>query len=426
VPTNSETETSKPWLTIIGIGEDGVAGLSQAARQAIAGARVIFGGARHLDLLAAELPGEVTAERIAWPTPFAAAYELLLARRGTPVCVLASGDPMHYGIGATLTRSVPAEEMLILPAPSSYALAAARMVWPLQTTALLTVHGRPLELLHPHLHPGAKLLILSNDGASPAQIAQLLTARGFGASTVTVLEHLGGPLEKRHDGIARDWQVARTADLNVVAVACHADHDARAYSTLAGLPDDAFTHEGQITKRDVRAVTLARLAPLPGELLWDVGAGSGSIGIEWMRAHPTCRAIAIEPEAERRALIERNRADLGVPGLRIVAGYAPAALEGLETPDAIFIGGGVTDAGVIETCWDRLKPGGRLVANAVTVQSEMLLVQWLEKAGRDMGGRDRMGGELTRIAVSQAKPLGGFDAWRAALPVTILSCVKPR
>ncbi len=393
-----------------------MAGLGQAARQAIAAAKVIFGGARHLDLL----PADIAAERIAWPTPFAGAYDLLLARRGMPVCVLASGDPMHYGIGATLTRSVPAKEMLILPAPSSYALAAARMVWPLQAATLLTVHGRPLDLLHPHLQAGAKLLVLSNDGASPAEIARLLTARGFGASTVTVLEHLGGPKERRFDGIAQDWSHERAADLNVVAIDCRATGAARGYPILAGLPDDAFTHEGQITKRDVRAVTLARLAPLPGELLWDVGAGSGSIGIEWMRAHPTCRAIAIEPEAERRALIERNRAALGVPGLRIVAGTAPAALDGLEMPDAIFIGGGVTEAGVLETCWERLRPGGRLVANAVTVQSEMRLITWLDHVGRD-----RVGGELTRIAVSQAKPLGGFDAWRAALPVTILSCVKP-
>jgi precorrin-6Y C5,15-methyltransferase (decarboxylating) len=259
------------------------------------------------------------------------------------------------------------------------------------------------------------LLVLSNDGGSPALIAALLAESGFGPSRLTVFEHLGGAHERRIDGLADDWQHARVADLNLVAIDCLAAHDTPRLSRLAGLPDSAFQHDGQLTKRDVRAMTLARLAPMPGELLWDVGAGSGSIGIEWMRAHPSCRALAIEADAGRQGLIEHNRDALGVPGLQLIRGKAPAALLGLEAPDAIFIGGGVTREGVLDTCWQHLRPGGRLVANAVTLQSEMTLMAW----------RAQHGGELTRIHVAQAQPLGEFDTWRQALPITLLDVVKP-
>jgi len=399
------------WLTIIGIGEDGLDGLGNEARQALALAEVIFGGKRHLVFLPSS-----AARRISWPSPFSAAERLLLAERGKRVCVLASGDPMFYGVGATITRWIQPKELRIIPAPSSYALAAARLAWPLQDTALLSIHGRPLETLNAQLFPGARLLILSNDGTSPAAISALLCNRNFDQSEVTVLEHLGGPEEQRHDSLACDWSIERVADLNIVAVTCRAETTARSYSLLAGLPDEAFETDGQLTKRDIRAVTLAHLAPLPGQLLWDVGAGSGSIGIEWMRSHPACRSISIEADDSRQQMIRRNAAALGVPGLQLIAGEAPAALNGLETPDAIFIGGGVTDQGVLQHCWEALRPGGRLVANAVTIQSESLLIAW----------RERIGGTLTRLNVEQAKPLGSFDTWRGALPVTILSVVKGR
>lgn len=399
------------WLTVIGIGEDGLAGLGDAARAALAEARIIFGGQRHL----AMLPGTITAEQRPWPSPFATGLRDLLAFRGNPVCVLASGDPMFYGVGATLAREIAAEEMRILSAPSSFSLAAARLGWPLQDVVPLTIHGRPIDLLQAHIHDGARLLILSEDGKSPAAIAALLAARGFGASRLAVLEHLGGEKERRVEGIAADWKAADMAALNIVGVACVAGADALVLSPLAGLPDSAYRHDGQLTKRDVRAVTLGRLAPRPGELLWDVGAGCGSIGIEWMRAHRLCRAIAIEENAGRQALIRENSRALGVPDLKLVAGAAPAALAGLETPDVIFIGGGVTVPEVFETCWTALKPGGRLVANAVTLQSESLLVSWQAK----------LGGELVRVTIAQAAALGEFDAWRAALPVTIFSTVKP-
>lgn len=408
------TSTICPWLTIVGIGEDGLAGLSETARQAIEEARLLFGGTRHLALVP-ERPGQ---ERHPWPSPFELAYEQLLARRGQPVCVLASGDPMFFGIGATLAQRLPPDELRILPAPSSISLAAVRLGWALQDVTVIPAHGRPPARVNLHLAPGARLLVLSADGSTPGQLAAQLTARGYGPSRVTVLERLGGAFERRLESTAAEWDagVEDCAALNLIAVECRADPDVLPLSRRVGLPDAAYEHDGQLTKRDVRAVTLARLAPRPGELLWDVGAGCGSIGIEWMRAEERCRAIAIESDAGRRTLIERNRDALGVPDLRLVAGRAPEALEGLEPPDALFIGGGLTVAGVAERCWSALKPGGRLVANAVTIQSEAFLVDL----------RARIGGELTRISVAHASPLGRFDGWRTAMPVTLLTAVKPR
>ncbi len=398
-----------PWLTVVGIAEDGFKGLGKNARRALMGASRIIGGQRQLDLL----PVCIRGERQLWPSPFSLAP--VLEQRGEAVCVLASGDPMFYGVGASLARQVPSDEMLILPAPSSCSLAAARLGWPLQEVSIVSLVARPLAALNAQLFSGVRLLLLSNDGQSPAAVAQLLRERGFGSSRMSVFEHLGGDAEQRIDASAHDWNLASTADLNVIAIECLADANTPRLSRLAGLPDSAFKHDGQLTKRDVRAITLARLAPTPGELLWDVGAGSGSIGIEWMRAHPSCRALAIEADDGRQQLIELNRDALGVPGLQLIRGKAPQALQGLERPDAIFIGGGVTREGVLETCWERLKPGGRLVANAVTLQSEVTLMSW----------RERFGGELTRIHVAQAQPLGEFDTWRQALPITLLDLVKP-
>ncbi|CAN7237151.1 MULTISPECIES: precorrin-6y C5,15-methyltransferase (decarboxylating) subunit CbiE [unclassified Pseudomonas] len=398
-----------PWLTVVGIGEDGFKGLGKNARRALLGASRIFGGQRQLDLL----PVCIRGERQLWPSPFS--LEPLLALRGEPVCVLASGDPMFFGVGASLARQLPGAEMLILPAPSSVSLAAARLGWPLQDVVTLSVVARPVAALNAHLFSGVRLLVLSNDGQSPAAIAALLRERGFGPSRLTVLEHLGGEAERRIEGAANDWSDPAIADLNLIAIECIAEPNTPRLSRLAGLPDSAFQHDGQLTKRDVRAITLSRLAPIPGELLWDVGAGSGSIGIEWMRAHPSCRALAIEADEGRQALIEHNRDALGVPGLQLIRGSAPQALSGLERPDAIFIGGGVTREGVLDTCWAQLKPGGRLIANAVTLQSEVTLTAW----------RERHGGELTRIHVAQAQPLGEFDTWRQALPITLLDVTKP-
>jgi precorrin-6Y C5,15-methyltransferase (decarboxylating) len=389
-----------PWLTVVGIGEEGFKGLGKSARHALLNASRIIGSQRQLDLL----PACIRGDRQLWPSPFT--LEPVLARRGEPVCVLASGDPMFFGVGASLARQLPGDEMLILPAPSSCSLAAARMGWPLQDVLTLSVVARPVAAIGAQLFSGVRLLVLSNDGRSPAAVATLLQEHGFGPSRLSVLEHLGGEAERRIDGIANDWADPAIADLNLIAIECIAEPGTPRLSRLAGLSDSAFRHDGQLTKRDVRAITLARLAPTPGELLWDVGAGSGSIGIEWMRAHPSCRALAIEADEGRQQLIEHNRDALGVPGLQLVRGRAPQALDGLERPDAVFIGGGVTREGVLQCAWAALKPGGRLVANAVTLQSEMTLMAW----------REQHGGELTRLHIAQAQPLGEFDTWRCRLP----------
>ncbi|MBP2232060.1 precorrin-6Y C5,15-methyltransferase (decarboxylating) [Azospirillum agricola] len=400
-----------PWLSVVGLGEDGWDGLPPAARALVERAEWLVGGARHLSLA----PAVAGQERMAWPSPLTDAFPALLARRGRPVCVLASGDPSWYGIGATLSRIVPAIEMTVLPAPSAFSLAAARLGWPLQEAACLTVHGRPLELAIPHLLPGARLLLLSWDGTTPAKLAALLRARGFGASRLTALEAMGGPRESRTAATAESWSVERVADLNTLAVECVAAPGARILPRAPGLPDDWFAHDGQITKREVRAVTLSALAPRRGELLWDVGAGSGSIGIEWMLADPANRAVAVEHREERVARILANAAAFGVPGLEVARGKAPDALAGLPAPDAVFIGGGVTGAGVLDRCWDALRPGGRLVANAVTLESEAVLFD----------AHKRLGGELSQIAVSRASPVGGFRGWRPSMPVTLWRVEKP-
>jgi precorrin-6Y C5,15-methyltransferase (decarboxylating) len=400
-----------PWLTVVGIGEDGWRGLSRPARQALLAADTIFGGARHLALL----PARIGGERRAWPTPFTIAPVLEHRHEGRRICVLASGDPMMFGVGTTFARELAADEFCVVPAPSSLSLAAARLHWALQDVAVVSLVGRPVAALEMQLHPGARLFVLSSDASSPAAVAELLTKRGFGASRLSVFEHLGGERERRIDHVASAWQASDVAALNLVAIECFAESHALRLPLTPGLPDNAYRHDGQLTKRDVRAITLSRLAPEPGELLWDVGAGCGSIGIEWMRSHPSCRAIAIEADSQRQRLIEHNRDALGVPGLQLVEGEAPGALAGLPEPDAIFIGGGVTAPDMLETCWSHLKKGGRMIVNAVTIQSEATLVAW----------RALHGGEMTRIGVAHAQPLGAFDTWRQALPITLLHAVKP-
>lgn len=399
------------WLSIVGLGEDGWDGLSPAARALVERAELVAGGARHLALI----PEFSAQERLNWPSPLSDAYPALLARRGRPVCVLASGDPSWYGIGATLSKLVPADETVIVPAPSSFSLAAARMGWALQEAATLTVHGRPLELVIPHLQPNARLLVLSWDGTTPGKLAALLRERGFGVSRLTALAAMGGPRETRTEATADAWTAERVADLNTLAVECVATPGVRTLPRAPGLPDDWFAHDGQITKREVRAVTLSWLAPRRGELLWDVGAGSGSIGVEWMLADPANRAVAVEHKEERAARISLNAAAFGVPGLELVRGKAPEALAGLAAPDAVFIGGGLTNDGVFDACWTALKPGGRLVANAVTLESEAMLIA-LHK---------RLGGELSQIAVSRAAAIGGFTGWRPLMPVTLWRVEKP-
>ncbi|HLJ20327.1 MAG TPA: precorrin-6y C5,15-methyltransferase (decarboxylating) subunit CbiE [Stellaceae bacterium] len=396
------------WLTVVGIGEDGLEGLSRAARTLVEQAEVLVGGERHL----AFVP-KGRAERLAWLQPLPETFSEIARHAGRRVVVLASGDPLWYGVGTQLVRHFGRDAVLVLPAPSAFSLAAARMGWPLADCTPLTLHGRPLARLALFLAPGARLLALSEDGGTPASVAALLTRCGWGESAMAVLEHMGGPRERRIEGHAATWREPRGADLNTLAIECKAGPGARIHSRVAGLPDDAYRHDGQLTKRVVRAATLAALAPMPGETLWDVGAGCGSIAIEWLRGGGG-RAVAIERDPARLTLIAENAATLGVPELEIVAGEAPAALAHLREPDAVFLGGGTATPGLFEHAWSRLRPGGRLVANAVTVEGEARLAAW--RAGH--------GGRLTRIAVSEAEPLGPGHTWRPLLPVTQLCLEK--
>jgi len=393
-------------VTVVGIGADGWAGLAEPGRAAVRGAEVVLGGPRQLALVA----GHTDAEARAWPSPLLPALpELFAGLRGRRVCALASGDPMHYGLGATLARVLGPVE--VLTHPSSIALACARMGWAAESVEVVSAVGRPLAAVRRVLAPGARVLVLSEGAGTPGALATLLADDGWGDSALTVFEQLGGPAERRLDGTARHWAHPPGDPLNLVALTC----DGPGRALTPGLPDDAFEHDGQLTKREVRAVTLALLGPRRGELLWDVGAGNGSIALEWLRAHPTCRAVAVEPDPARAARIAANADALGVPGVRVVEGRAPDALDGLPTPDAIFIGGGVTADDVLPRCWEALPAGGRLVANAVTVESEGVLG----------AARARLGGELTRLSVARAAPVGGFTGWRPAMPVTIWSVAKP-
>ena len=395
-------------VVVVGIGADGWAGLAEPGRAAVRGADVVLGAPRQLALVDGHTDGEARA----WPSPMVPALPELFERlRGRRVCALASGDPMFHGLGTTLARVLGPDAVHVLPHPSSVSLACARLGWGAETVEVVSAVARPIAAVRRALGPGARVLVLSEGAGTPAELAALLASDGWGDSALTVFEQLGGPAERRFDGTARDWSHPPGDPLNVVALRCA---PGAGTALTPGLPDDAYDHDGQLTKREIRAVTLALLGPRRGELLWDVGAGNGSIALEWLRAHPTCRAVAVEPDPARAARIAANADALGVPGVRVVQDRAPAALAGLPTPDAVFVGGGITTDGVLPKCWEALPAGGRLVANAVTVESEGMLAT----------ARARYGGELTRLSVARAAPVGGFTGWRPAMPVTIWSVAK--
>jgi precorrin-6B C5,15-methyltransferase / cobalt-precorrin-6B C5,C15-methyltransferase len=409
-PVRPQSAASRRWLSIVGIGEDGVEGLSPVARGLVGDAEIVFGGKRHLALGAALIRGAARP----WPSPFDQAVAEVLAQRSRQVCVLASGDPFVYGVGAVLARHVDPGEMLAVPAPSSFSLAAARLGWALPETAQVSLHARALDLVRPYLQPGIRVLALTSGRDGPARLAHLVADIGFGTSPFTVLEALGGIRERIRTTTAAKFDVHDVDDLNIVAIEVEASPGARVIARAAGLPDAMFEHDGQITKRDIRAVTLSSLAPCRGELLWDIGSGSGSVAIEWMLADPSLRAIAIERRPDRAARIGRNAAALGVPGLEVVEGEAPTALQDLPQPDAVFGGGGCND-GVLDGVAGVLRSGGRLVVNAVTLETEALL----------MARHAALGGELIRVAITRADAIGGKSGWRAAMPVTQWRWTKP-
>ncbi len=394
-----------PWLTLVGIGEDGRDGLTPRAVSALDGAELVVGGKRHL-ALAAPLAGEI----LAWPSPIEGVLPALMARRGRPVVVLATGDPFHYGIGTTMAAHVARSEIVSLPQPSAFSLAASLLCWSLQDVALVSMHGRDARMFLRHVRPGARILVLSWDGTTPAKIARLLCERGFGGSRMTVLEAMGGPRERMREVIADGFGFEVIDSLNTVAIECSAMGAAEGLF----LPDEAFEHDGQITKRDVRALTLAALEPRPGALLWDVGAGSGSVSIQWMRLDPSYRAVAIEARPERAARIGRNAARLGADSLAVVEGHAPDALAGLSAPHAVFVGGGAEPA-VLDRAMEALNPGGKLVVNAVTLETQALLAE----------RHATQGGELILLQVAEASPLGRYRGWRPAMPITQWRWRKP-
>ncbi|WP_172328531.1 precorrin-6y C5,15-methyltransferase (decarboxylating) subunit CbiE [Mangrovicoccus sp. HB161399] len=389
-----------PWLDIIGLGEDGLPGLSPAARTRLETAEVVYGAPRHHALA----PG-LRGERRAWPSPFSALEAEIAAMRGRPVAVLVTGDPIWFSAGTRFLKAFPREELTLHPQLSAFQWAAARMGWGLADAETLTVHGRPAEQILPFLAPGQRLLVLTRDGSSPAEIADLLFRAGFGPSRLSVLAHLGGPEESRIDATAEAWE-GTAPDLHVLAIDCRSAPD-HVPLPLTGLPDDAFIHDGKMTKQEIRAVTLSALAPRRGAVLWDIGLGCGSVAIEWMRAARDAQAIGIEPLPARISLAAANAARLGAPRLKIVEGKAPEALADLPAPDAVFIGGGLSGAAV-EASLAALKPYGRLVANAVTLESEALLLEL----------HARHGGTLRRISVARAEPVGPFRGWKPAMPVT--------
>lgn len=396
-----------PWLHIVGIGEDGLDGLVPATRAVVEAAEVILGGKRHH-----ALADGIGANRIAWPSPFDAMIDAIEGMRGRRAVILVTGDPLWFSVGARIGRSIDPSEIVYHPQLSAFQLAAARMGWSLPDVETLTVHGRPVEQMIAFIQPDARLLVLTTGAETPAQIAAFLTDRGFGKSSMTVLAAMGGKDELRFDGLAESWDHDVPA-FNTLAVECIAAPDAALLPRVPGLADALFQSDGTMTKQEVRAATLAKLMPMRGALLWDIGCGSGSVAIEWMRAARYARAIGIEPRADRRAMAGANALALGAPKLELVDGTVPAALDGLPAPDAIFIGGGLS-LQTFEAAWAALRPLGRLVANAVTLESEAVLMELHAKYGCD----------LVRISVCRAEPVGRLTGWRPAMPVTQWSLVK--
>lgn len=381
-------------ITVVGIGADGWSGLDAARRWAILEADVVLGGPRQLELL----PADVAAERAPWPSPLRAGLaDLLAVHAGRRIAALASGDPLIAGVGTTLIDLLGAENVTVLPAVSSAAIARARLGWSAEDVTVL----RDPRTVVRHLAPRNRILVLSTDGSTPQELRDVV-----GDAKMTILADLDGPDERIEEFAGQE-----VPNLHVLAIECG---DGPSNSWAAGLPDSAFDHDGQITKRDLRASALARLSPMPGQLLWDVGAGAGSVAIEWLRAHPTCRAIAIEARSDRAKRIGENALALGVPHLEVIEGHAPEALSGLEAPDAIFVGGGATEAGVIDGCWAALRPGGRIVIHGVTLETEHLLAEQYAQRG----------GELSRLHVEHAAPIGSFTGWTPSRAITQWSAVK--
>jgi len=401
------------WITVIGIGADGLAGLGKEARDALGNTVLLVGGSRHQEMIAdSDLP--TAAKRLTWSCGIDAAIDEMETWRGKPVVVLASGDPMNYGAGSTLARRFGPDEIAIIPYPGAFSLACARMVWSIPDTVTMTVHGRAYAALNLHMRPEERIVALSWNGDTPKVLADLLCARGFGQSHMTVFSNMGAEDEQRFEGTADGWHHENVPDLNTVCIECIGGSDAVFWPRTPGLPEEAFEHDSQITKREVRAVTVAQLAPQAGDMLWDVGAGSGSVAIEWLRSTDGTHAFAIEGDDDRSDRIRRNADNLGVPHLGVVMGKAPGALANLPDPDKVFVGGGVANDGVLEACWDRLALGGVLVANAVTMEAQQRLMAF--------GGNANAA--FTRLSVARSGDVGRLTAMRPMMDVLQMTVRK--
>jgi precorrin-6Y C5,15-methyltransferase (decarboxylating) len=396
-------------ITVVGIGADGWTGLSETARAAVLSADEVIGSERQLALLPA-----TAATGRAWPSPIAPLLDELVALEAGTICVLASGDPMLHGIGATLARRIPNGRLSVISHPSAFALACARMGWPAAEVELVSAVACPADVVARALQPDRRVVAYSTGADGAAGVARVLCDRGYGASGFVVMEQLGAAAEALITSTAGEFGDRPVDPLHALAITCVRDPQTLLLPLVPGLPDAAYEHDGALTKRHIRAATLAALAPTPGGLLWDIGAGSGSIAIEWLRAERTARAIAVEARTDRAERIARNATQLGVPALRVVIGAAPEVLAGLEPPDAVFIGGGATDSGIVQAAWQALGTGGRIAANAVTLEGEQALI----------AARAVYGGELVRLEVSHTEPIGSFTAWRPALPVVQWSAEK--
>jgi precorrin-6B C5,15-methyltransferase / cobalt-precorrin-6B C5,C15-methyltransferase len=398
------------WLTIVGIGEDGWEGLSASAREALQAATHVVGSERTLAMVP-----DANGRKHLWPQPFSKVVEHLKPLRGEQTVVLATGDPMNHGVARKILSFTPKLEVRILPHLSSFSLAAAQLGWSLPDCDCISIHGRPAANLEVFIQPDAKLIVLTEDETSVAEVCRRLVARGFEPSRVTVLENMNGIRERVTSFPAGKNPEMSWSPLNCVAIHCVPGPGAKTWSRIPGLPDDIFQHDGKITKREVRATTLSALAPAPDQILWDVGAGSGAIGIEWMRSTRGCEAYAIEPLAERRAMIAANADRLGTPRLKIVPQAAPEAYISLPPPHAIFIGGGLSVAGTFQQAWKTLLPGGRMVANVVTLEGESQLY----------GLQQKHGGELVRIETAVLKTVGPHRAMKPRMAVTQWRAIKP-
>ncbi|MCG8507644.1 MAG: precorrin-6y C5,15-methyltransferase (decarboxylating) subunit CbiE [Rhodospirillales bacterium] len=396
------------WLQVIGVGDNGWKSLSPEGREALETAEVVIGSER----LFVRLSG-LRAECVQWPSPITEVAEVIRTYHGRRVAVVATGDPLWYSVGSLIAKSFASEEVRFHPQLSSFQQAACHMGWALQEVACETIHGRPIELISPLLGDGQRLLLLGENSESPKRVAAFLRQNGFAASGITVLSHLGGVEESRAEGWAENWEQP-VPSFHVLAIECRASGPQKTEAgRVPGLSDDHYEHDGQITKREVRAVTLSKLRPMPGELLWDIGCGAGSVAIEWVRAAPGARAIGVDRDAERLGMARRNASRLGAVKLELIEGDAAEILSQSEDPDAVFFGGGMTME-AIEKAHARLRPHGRLVCNAVTLESETLLANC----------HDRFGGEMCRIAIDTLSPIGSRRGWRPSMPVTQWSLSK--